>query len=663
MAFCPNCGKNVEDGTLFCDSCGTRLGETEQPVSSPDHIYVAPAAPAPAEKKGFDLKAITAKIPKNVGKIPTKFLLAGVAGVLVLAIVLGIALPAILSGGGSQDFVLYAKEGEIFSVDNKGKNPWQITEELLEDSNTDEDDLASRAYILNNYIQIRNGGKTLFYLDNIDDNADGATIFCRDLNNTKKEPIEIDDDIESFYANEKGTAVVYTSNDTLFIRELSADKAERISKDVSDFLASDDCKTVIYMDYDDKLYTWNAKDGETKISSNVTELVEVSEDFSKVYYMKDDVLRLWTAKEDIKIVSDVYSVLNVTEDGKIYYTVDETEDVDVMDFISDKNASSDANMVEPSIYDFNDWDAYYEAWDEYDAKLNRDYLREELPNYEFYGLFHKLYYFDGKESVAVGEGYVNYTRTASEDDVIVFSTCDYANAGIDLEDIYYPSDVEYALEEAAAENGAWFVASGSKVSPIALEGEAYVRCDKEGKTFYFAMLHEDKTETDEDGYEYTVESTEADLYRVAISNGTPKDPEMIDEDIYRGNITVIDEKTVAYFKDRDEETREADLYINGENVDEDVYTSSVSVNSENGAIAYRTDVDEDGLSTLRYYHKGEPVDLGEDVNTFYFFPTGELYYLADYSTKRCYGDLYFFNGKNPVKLDEDVTALLTVAVK
>lgn len=671
MAFCPNCGKNVEDGTLFCDNCGARLGENEQPQSSPDHIYVEPAPTAPAKKKGIDLKVITAKIPKNVGKIPTKFLLAGVAGVLVLAIVLGIALPAILSGGGSQDFVLYAKEGEIFSVDNKGKNPWQITDELLEDTSVTEEGLASRAYILNSYIQIRNGGKTLFYLDNIDDGADGATIFYRDLNNTKKEPVKLDTDINSFYANEKGTAVVYTANDDLYIRELSAEKEERIAKDVEDFMASDDCKTVLYVDYDDKLYVWTAKNGEEKISGNVTELVHVSEDFSKVYYMKDDVLRLWTAKEDIKIASDIYNVLTVTEDGKIYYTVDETEDVDVMDYISDKNASADAALVEP------DWDtiraqhssyseasdAYYAAWDVYNEKLERDYLREQIPAYEYSGMFYKLYYFDGKESNPVGDGYVNYTRAASEAAVVVFSTCDYSSVNIDLEDISYPSAVEYAFEDAAAESCTWFVASGNKIAPVALEGEANVRCDEKGEVFYFAMIHEDKVETDEDGYETVTPSYEADLYRVAVSGGNAKTPEMVDEDIYRSSITVIDGKTVVYFKDRDEETYEADMYINGENVDEDVVTGSVIVNDEDGAIAYRTDVDDEGLGTLKYYKKGEAVELAEDVRTYYFFPTGEMYYLADYSTKRSYGDLYFFNGKKAVKLDEDVTALLTIAVQ
>ena len=29
--YCPNCGKEVEDGALFCGECGAKIGEAPKP--------------------------------------------------------------------------------------------------------------------------------------------------------------------------------------------------------------------------------------------------------------------------------------------------------------------------------------------------------------------------------------------------------------------------------------------------------------------------------------------------------------------------------------------------------------------------------------------------------------------------------------------------------
>lgn len=38
MAFCPNCGKQVEDGAKFCPNCGQSLGQTQPSPSSSDDV-------------------------------------------------------------------------------------------------------------------------------------------------------------------------------------------------------------------------------------------------------------------------------------------------------------------------------------------------------------------------------------------------------------------------------------------------------------------------------------------------------------------------------------------------------------------------------------------------------------------------------------------------
>ena len=71
MAFCSNCGAQVEDGAAFCDSCGARLVSARRPS--------APAAKG--SKKG---------------------LLIGLAALLVVGIVIGILFLTGVLGGGAK---------------------------------------------------------------------------------------------------------------------------------------------------------------------------------------------------------------------------------------------------------------------------------------------------------------------------------------------------------------------------------------------------------------------------------------------------------------------------------------------------------------------------------------------------------------------------------
>lgn len=79
--FCGNCGSEIEPGTSFCPSCGTRVQQEAQPVQQ------AYPQPVPA-KKPIDKKAVL-----------------GIAGgVAVLALI--IVLICVFSGSGPAGDVL-----------------------------------------------------------------------------------------------------------------------------------------------------------------------------------------------------------------------------------------------------------------------------------------------------------------------------------------------------------------------------------------------------------------------------------------------------------------------------------------------------------------------------------------------------------------------------
>lgn len=661
MSICPKCGNQLEQGDLFCDNCGTRLNAP--PAHKP------PVAPETA--KEFSLK-------------PVIIALSCVVAVLILAIAVVLLLPVIRgwsAGGGSglfgseegdnsanyENYSVYIKDNELWCVDHEGGEPWQLTDSLL-DSGESDVYFQNYLWMLNQSVQIRDGGTCIFYPDDMDDDFEAFTLCTRSLEDPDQDPIEIDSDVNSYYVDPKGKMVVYMAGYDLYILELSKDDQTRIAAEVGGFVASEDCSRVVYMEEDD-LFIWDSRNGETKISGNVTGVHGMSQDFGRVYYTKDDVLLCWSDEDSIKVADHVQNVLAVSEDGLVYYVVDETAEVDVLSFFGDKYAASDAAMNEPDYRDFGNSDAYDEAWEAYEDKLERDMLREEIPGYEYSGMFYRLYCFDGEESEPVGDGYMINHFTSPDGETVALSVCDYADFDVDLDSLHDASSAYGYFESYAARYSEWFVTSGGQVSPTGLEGYAYIQGDAEGKAFYLAVLEDSPDVTDP----YRIDTVPADLYRVSVSDGEVEDTELIDEDVYYRDFAVIDDQRVAYFKDRDHSTYAADLYINGERVDEGICTcmvisenhiplaTSIRVNPESGAIAYWMEPDEDCLGILRYCADDEPETLAEDVYSYEFTPGGKLYYLADYDAQRSCGDLYLFDGADAVELDEDVSLVLTFA--
>lgn len=102
--FCNNCGTQNQDGAPFCTNCGAPLQAANpapavapQPTANP---VVAPVAPAPKAKKGFN----------------TKLLIPVVAVVLVVAIIIG----AIALFGGDPKDKYYVSKAVYVSYDASG---------------------------------------------------------------------------------------------------------------------------------------------------------------------------------------------------------------------------------------------------------------------------------------------------------------------------------------------------------------------------------------------------------------------------------------------------------------------------------------------------------------------------------------------------------------
>lgn len=72
MINCPNCKKNLPEGTIFCSECGTRIDESSETSDMKGTVpTVPPTKPLSSEKKLPDIKTEISLLILDTGKIIT----------------------------------------------------------------------------------------------------------------------------------------------------------------------------------------------------------------------------------------------------------------------------------------------------------------------------------------------------------------------------------------------------------------------------------------------------------------------------------------------------------------------------------------------------------------------------------------------------------------
>jgi len=698
MINCPNCGKELADGTFFCDNCGTKQPEPApvvEPVAEPaapvaETVFcsncgqqsstefafcqncgaslaadVAPAAETPA-----------AEAPKKEKKpLPKKAILFGAIGLAVVAVV--ILLIALLSGGGSSaEYALYVKDNEIVFNDFGKDGGVEISESLYEDE-VYEYMVSDLSYA----ITVSDDGKSVIYPDRIGYSDDGMNLYVRSLVKDD-EPEKIDSDIYQYSVNDDFTLVTYTKGEDgiLYQYDLKKGEKEKLSSEVSDYYVSDDGKTVVFYTFDGILYTMKVGEDKEKLDSDVFWINAVRNDCQDIYYEKEGNLYYITPGEDrTKIASDVDSVIRVYDSGEVYYTTYETVSKPYSDFVVDDMASSDATFVEPEWPDYPSWwdydtdeeydaayeayeqavDEYYDAWDIWYEIQNRNYIREDLEYYTFDQDIYTLHYYDGTDSTTVAENYVSW------DDNYYYSVYDYAldvpmmvykvrqegeAVSVKISEIDSVWDVEYEIYEAMSTSADMYIASGAVSSPIDQTYALRPLLSDDGSTLYYIDDYDD-----EDGT--------GDLYKAEVKAGKDSvscEAAMYDSDVSVSYLRVLDGgEKILYFKDYDGDKGE--LFVDGESIDYDVY-GYADYDADSGKLIYFTDYSyEKEYGTLKISDLKESVKIEDDVHAYEVLPNGDIIYLYDYSIDYEHGELYLYDGgKEPTKLDEDVTGIIPI---
>lgn len=624
MIICPNCGKELEEGTQFCDNCGTKIIETVFcPNCGEQTSTEFPFCPKcgallreePEEEKS---ESPFKKLLKN------KAVLFGGVGVIAVLVIILIVSLAGGSGGGSKNsgskanYSLYIKDGEISYTKFSKDGSMEITSRLDNDKNFSDANMSRLAGTLGPYVVLCSDGKTMFYPDRIE--TDGYSLYYRNISKTGEEPTRVDTGITAYYVTDKGDQLFYLKEGSLYQNNLK-DKA-RIASDVKNFAISADGKKALYRDEDDNLYIWSGAGEKEKISSGVDSISKYNDDLSVIYYMKEDSLYKYEKGENQKIASGVYSLIKVFDSGEAYYIKSDEEEIELMDYVTD---------------DMPD--------DDFRANSLRNYLKNEKVNHSVY----TLYYYDGSDSTKVSDSLAGVgNATAIERAVIAVSVYDSSDVGkIRLSEVQNTYEVWEKVNDALYSNSEYNIVVGSDMTSFDQNEIADLIISKDGNTVVFLD-------------DLSSDNTEADLYLIGIKGGEVGKPSLYDTDVSTARYGILFDGSLYYFKDVKD--GEGELYIDKANVDFDVYCYNVNANyyEDSKLLFYYADYSTDKGGTLKMYKGGSSTKIADDVVDFVIVNGDDILYLYDFSTKHYTGTLYLYDGKTAAKVDDDVSGIIRI---
>ena len=318
MKNCPNCNTANEDQSAFCSDCGHSLQDTATEAAAPEN-----AAPNYDAAPTGEIQAETVEVASEPAKSPldtvlgyakkyAKFIVAGVAALLVIIIAVNLFTPAKFDL--LEHSMSYVRNDDTTLILFDGKDAVRVDERVYPGANasqtaciytTDDDTLyfvklgdkkptkiaddVSGAYFA------LNGDRVMYYVET----DDGKDLYVTELG---KSPKKVDSDVQSAAVSPDGKTVVYQKDDEHYVYNGKSSSLD-ISREASVELVSDGAKYIYYTRSGATYILKNKKD-EVKLGDGVTPVM-LNRDYSECLYTKDGSTYLSVnGKDGEKLVSD-----------------------------------------------------------------------------------------------------------------------------------------------------------------------------------------------------------------------------------------------------------------------------------------------------------------------------------------------------------------------
>lgn len=750
---CPACGRENRAGAAFCSACGAAMqGESTAPQSKPveqtagqplgqtlgqtlDQTLgqtlgqATSQAPTQASngasgwarepiKAEQTLPGQTPPVPpanamgqpesKKKGKMTRgkKAALLGGVGVVVLGLLAALAFFVILpmmQPEGIDPVSLYAKDGEIYYVNESGEEV-AVTRQLFLDESIDSQLMTSDWWAVGYYLALSDDGARIFYPDQIAGDASNIPLYTRLVSEPADKAVLVDSDVAQYQITPDGKKVTYINGSDYALYQSDLANRTMIAEDVRSFIGSEDGQTVLYLDKNGAVFRWTAGGGILRVTDDASLSKGFAQKKMAVYYVKDGTLYEYTVNSETpkQIAAGVQDVVWITPDGQVYYTASADGGMTLMDFVEDDMAQGGTVTMpeepeepkKPSRDDYKDGKAYEKAmkqyeedWDAYDKAMGQweqdmsdyydrqeaaeeaDSTRYELENTSAKDFIADLYYYDGNttslvaEKVAVNNWRGTYSLMSSiwnsyPDEPMGFVTQwdPSAMEKIPLSDVIEESkeqscSASWVMESKlrdAKNSGLLGIVVGNTCT-FSAEGVKSVTFARDGSVAYTFSYDE---ETSSEG---------PTLYRTPIQNGKPGEQETIQT----GAVPVAvlkDGRLVCGKYGIDGLT--LDIYMDGVKIDtiDAYYGAGEGIQGTNGeSLAYFSTWDsEKSCGTLSVWRDGESVTVAGNVQRFQMLDDGRILCLYDVNEETGIGTVGIFANGTLTPLSQNANSLLAV---
>lgn len=742
---CPVCGRENREGAAFCSACGAAMqGESTAPQSQPVEQTAGQAlgqtlgqtlgqatsqAPTQASNGTSDwarepinpeqpLPEQTPPVPpadavgqpesKKKGKMTRgkKAALCSGVGVVVLGLLAALAFFVILpmmQPEGIDPVSLYAKDGEIYYVNDSGEEV-AVTRQLFLDDSIDSQLMTSDWWAVGYYLALSEDGTRIFYPDQIAGDASNIPLYTRLVSEPADKAVLVDTDVAQYQITPDGKTVLYCKGSSKTLYQSDLKNRTMIAEDVRSFICSEDGQSILYLDKNGAVFRWTAGGGILRVTDDASLSKGFAQKKMAAYYVKDGTLYEYTVNSETpkQIATGVQDVVWITPDGQVYYTVGEDGGMTMMDFVEDDIAQGGTVTMpeepeepkKPSRDDYKDdkayekamkqyekdWDAYDKAmgqweqdmsdyYDQQEAAEEADSARYELENTSAKDFIADLYYYDGNttglvvENVSVKNwlgsyGLMSNIWNSYPDEPMGFVTQWDPSA---MEKIPLSEVIEESKEQScsaswvmenklrdAKNSGLLGIVVGSTCT-FGSDGVKPVALARDGSVMYTARYDEENPHNS------------ATLYRTPIQDGKLGEQETIQTGAMP--VAVLKDGRLVCGK-HGIDGRTLDIYMDGVKIDtiDAYYDAGEEIQGTNGeSLAYFSTWDSGKrCGTLNVWRDGESVTVASNVRRFQMLDDGRILCLYDVNEETGTGTVGIFANGTLTPLSQNANSLLAV---